>query len=61
MKKKNNVPLERFNDHELLSSFEDLGVHSSKDAATFYQEFDSGDYYPTWGHLLPVAINRGYG
>ncbi len=61
MKKKANVPLERFDDEELQDSFQNLGVHSSKDVVAFYQEFDPGDYYPTWGHILPVSINRGYG
>lgn len=61
MKKKYNVSLEKFNDEELLNSFEDLGFHSSKDAASFYREFDPGDYYPTWGCILPVSVNRGYG
>lgn len=58
MKKRNNVSLEKFDDQELLNGFEDLGVLSSK---PFYQEFDLGDYYPTWGHTKPVSINRGYG
>jgi hypothetical protein len=61
MKKKNNVSLEKFDDQELLTSFESLGVNPSKNGAAFYEDFDAGDYYPTWGHTRPVSVNRGYG
>ncbi len=62
MKKRKFTSLENFDDNELLIGFQNLGIRSSKEAASFYSELDlGGDYYPTWGCTIPLAINRDYG
>ncbi|MDZ4678917.1 MAG: hypothetical protein SGI94_00660 [Saprospiraceae bacterium] len=62
MKRTRIMSLENSNDQELMSSFENMGIRSSKEAVTFYRELDlGGDYYPTWGCSIPLSVKRDYG